>query len=59
MKHEKLDHLLQVLADRDIDLGRDDVQWTFESSRTEPHISAWVDEFLHPPTLLTQEEFVA
>lgn len=57
MKDGQLEHLLHVLADRDIDLGHDDVKWAFESSRTEQDACAWVDEYLHTPTLLSQDEF--
>ena len=57
MKHEQLEHLLHVLGERDIRLGREDVQWAFESSKTERDATAWVDEYLHQPTLLSQDEF--
>ena len=56
MRREQLDRLVQVLADRDIGLGRDDIQWAFESPRTEQDACAWVDEYLHTATLLSQEE---
>ncbi|KAI9662977.1 MAG: hypothetical protein M1821_008024 [Bathelium mastoideum] len=56
MGHEQLEHLLQVLAERRIHLEREDVQWAFESSKTEQHASAWVEEYLHAPTLLSHEE---
>ncbi|KAF2237007.1 hypothetical protein EV356DRAFT_512281 [Viridothelium virens] len=57
MRIEQLEHLLQVLADRDIDLGRDDVAWAFESAKTTGDACAWVDEYLHAPTLLSPDEF--
>ncbi|KAL9090478.1 MAG: hypothetical protein Q9165_005239 [Trypethelium subeluteriae] len=57
MANEHLDHLLQVLADRDIDLGKDDVAWAFESSKTAGDACAWVDEYLYAPTLLSLDEF--
>jgi hypothetical protein len=56
MKHEQLDYLLRILEDRDINLGRDDIQWAFESSKTKGDASAWVEEYLKPATLLSREE---
>ncbi|KAI9710351.1 MAG: hypothetical protein M1820_002846 [Bogoriella megaspora] len=56
MRHQQLDKLLRTLHEHDVDLGRDDVQWAFESSQTEASISSWVEEYLHSPTLLSKGE---
>jgi len=48
--------LLDVLAQRNIDLGKDDVAWAFESSQTQDAIVTYVDEYLSPTTLLSKEE---
>ncbi|GAB7351162.1 hypothetical protein MBLNU459_g1613t1 [Dothideomycetes sp. NU459] len=51
-----LERLLNVLAERDIDLGHDDLAWLFESSQTRGDMIAWVTEYLNPDTLLSREE---
>ena len=56
MPSDELEHLLRVLEERDIALGRDDVAWAFESSKTEDDTRAWVREHLSEPSLLTKEE---
>ncbi|KAF2455095.1 hypothetical protein BDY21DRAFT_373585 [Lineolata rhizophorae] len=57
MKHTAaLERLLHVLDERDIPLGRDDVQWAFESVKTRDQAAAWADEYLSDETLLTKEE---
>lgn len=55
-KSGELDHLLRVLDDRGIELGRDDVAWSFESPKTKESITSWVQEHLSSATLLTREE---
>ncbi|GME59128.1 uncharacterized protein LTHEOB_9405 [Neofusicoccum parvum] len=54
--NDPLNRLLTVLRDRRIPLARDDVQWAFESVKTQDDAAAWVDEYLHNNTLLTKEE---
>ncbi|KXT08008.1 hypothetical protein AC579_5975 [Pseudocercospora musae] len=56
MASTEMRHLVQVLADRNIELGEDDVAWAFEGSKTRKNATQWVQEYLQPPTLLTKEE---
>lgn len=58
MAPTELQHLLQVLNDRDIGLGHDDVAWAFQSWGTQNEAKGWVQEYLTPPTLLTKEELI-
>ena len=53
---EALEHLLTVLRERHIPLGRDDVQWAFQSQQTRDQLVKWVQEYLGLDTLLTKEE---
>ena len=48
--------LLDVLRQRDIPLGRDDVGWAFESPKTRDEIVRWVEEHLNNSTLLSKDE---
>ena len=48
--------LIDALRDHDIPLGRDDVQWAFESAKTGDDMTAWVEEYLNQSTLLSKEE---
>lgn len=56
MSSPELQRLLRVLEDRDTDLHREDVAWAFESSERRADVNTWVQEYLTPATLLTQEE---
>lgn len=51
-----LKRLLHVLSQRDIGLGRDDLDWLFETTETQHDMVAWVNEYLNEATLLTREE---
>jgi len=51
-----LRRLLDVLRQRDIPLGRDDVGWAFESAKTKDDIVKFVDEHLNHSTLLSKDE---
>lgn len=51
-----LKRLLQVLSERDIGLGREDLDWLFESPGTRDDMIAWVNEYLNDETLLSPEE---
>ena len=51
-----LKRLLQVLSERDIGLGREDLDWLFESPETRDDMIAWVNEYLNDETLLSPEE---
>lgn len=51
-----LERLLTVLEERETGLGRDDVEWAFKSAKTKDGITAWVDEYLEPATLLSKDE---
>lgn len=51
-----LRRLLDVLRQRDIPLGRDDVGWAFESAKTKDDLVAWVDQNLNNSTLLSKDE---
>lgn len=51
-----LRRLLDVLRQRDIPLGRDDVGWAFESAKTKDDIVTWVDQNLNNSTLLSKDE---
>ena len=53
---EPLEHLLTVLRERGIPLGRDDVQWAFQSQQTRDQVVKWVQEHLGSDTLLSKEE---
>lgn len=57
MASKELHQLLRVLQDRNIDLGRDDVEWAFESASTEEDVRKWVQDCLSPDCLLSKEEF--
>ena len=48
--------LLDVLRQRDIPLGRDDVGSAFESPKTRDEIVKWVEEHLNNSTLLSKDE---
>ena len=56
MSSPELEDLLSALKERYIDLNRDDISWAFDSSKTRDNISAWVQEYVSPATLLTREE---
>ncbi|KAF9637055.1 hypothetical protein BFW01_g7951 [Lasiodiplodia theobromae] len=51
-----LNRLLAVLRERRIPLTRDDVQWAFESVKTQHDAASWVEEYLQSDTLLSKEE---
>ncbi|KAI5205175.1 hypothetical protein E4T39_03277 [Aureobasidium subglaciale] len=51
-----LNRLLEVLTDRDIGLGYDDLAWLFESPQTKDAMVSWVHEYLGSATLLSPEE---
>jgi len=51
-----MEDLLTVLRDREIPLGRDDVQWAFESSKARDEITLWTQEYLQKPSLLSKNE---
>jgi hypothetical protein len=51
-----LSNILSILEERDIALGRDDVAWAFERPETKESLTAWVNEYLTPETLLTKDE---
>lgn len=51
-------HLLNVLEERGLDVGLDldKVLAAFEDEETKTQAAEWVNEYLHPETLLTKEE---
>lgn len=51
-----LSHLLAILEERDIPLGRDDVAWAFERPDSSRGLTAWIAEYLTPATLLSKGE---
>ncbi|KAI9771986.1 MAG: hypothetical protein M1835_006325 [Candelina submexicana] len=51
-----LDRLLAALREHEIPLGRDDVEWAFQSQKTKKEVAEWVTQFLGPETLLSKEE---
>lgn len=51
-----VEHLINVLQERDIDLGEDDVLWAFNAPNTKDIGRAWVKEYLNESTLLSKEE---
>ena len=53
-----LEHLLHVLRTRHVPLTRQDVQWAFETKSTHDSVVNWVDQYLAPETLLSNEEVV-
>ncbi|OJD29563.1 uncharacterized protein BKCO1_7700014 [Diplodia corticola] len=53
---ESLARLLTVLRERRVPLTRDDVQWAFDSVKTQNDAVSWVEEYLHSDTLLSKEE---
>ena len=57
MAEEELHQLLRALDDRNINLGRDDVEWAFESASTKEDVRKWVQDYLSPDCLLSKEEF--
>ena len=56
MSSSELEDLLSALKERYVNLDRDDVGWAFDSSKTRDDMSAWVQQFVSPATLLTREE---
>lgn len=58
MASKELYHLLRVLDDRDLGLGRDDVAWAFDSPETRSKTESWVHDYLQAPTLLAKEEHI-
>lgn len=56
MSPPELNLLLRVLEERKLPFTADDVAWAFESSTTKDSATCWVQEFLQPTTLLTQDE---
>jgi hypothetical protein len=52
----QIEHLLAALRERQIPLGRDDVQWAFTSPQTKVEVSNWVQDFLGDENLLSKEE---
>ncbi|KAI9803290.1 MAG: hypothetical protein M1825_002081 [Sarcosagium campestre] len=51
-----MDDLLEALQARHIPLGRDDVQWAFETPSAADQVLPWVQKYLGPETLLSMEE---
>ena len=56
MASKELYHLLRILDERDIALGRDDVAWAFDSLVTRDEVRSWVQEYLTPACLLSKDE---
>jgi hypothetical protein len=54
--YQAREHLLNVLKERGIGLGSDDISWAFASSKTRDQSIAWVKEYLQDATLLTKDE---
>ena len=50
------DYLLNVLNERDISLGSDDISWAFASDKTREELISWIKEYLQEHTLLTKDE---
>lgn len=50
------EHLINVLKERGIPLGDDDVSWAFASGKTRDQSIAWVKEYLQDATLLSKDE---
>ncbi len=49
-------HLLRTLHSHSTALKEEDIQWAFEAKATQKVVVDWVQEFLGPETLLSQEE---
>ncbi|KAK6442234.1 hypothetical protein LTR95_001536 [Oleoguttula sp. CCFEE 5521] len=58
MASKSLFQLLRILDDRSTGLGREDVASAFEHLATKANTENWIEEYLSPKTLLTQEEHV-
>ena len=58
MSDAHLSHLVHTLDARGTGLGWEDVAWAFQDPETNDRMSAWVDEYLTPETLLSREELV-
>lgn len=54
--YQAREHLLAVLKERGIPLGKDDVAWAFASPQARDDIVAWVKEYLQQDTLLSNDE---
>jgi hypothetical protein len=54
--YQAREHLLNVLKERGIGLGSDDIAWAFASSKTRDQAIAWVKEYCQDATLLTANE---
>ncbi len=48
--------LLRALDTHSTVLKEEDIQWAFEGKKTQKAVIEWVQEFLGPETLLSQEE---
>jgi hypothetical protein len=49
-------HLLHTLSTHNIPLGTDDVSWAFQAAKTSEPVTAWVETYLRPSTVLSLEE---
>ncbi len=50
------EQLLRALDTHSTVLKEEDIQWAFEGKKTQKAVIEWVQEFLGPETLLSQEE---
>lgn len=48
--------LLHALDAHSTVFKEEDIQWAFENKKTRKAVTEWVEEFLGPETLLSQEE---
>lgn len=51
-----VERLLTALREHETGLSKDDVLWAFESVKTRDEATAWVEEYINQPTLLSKEE---
>ena len=53
---QALQLLLRTLETHGIALKKEDIEWAFEARDTQKAVVDWVQEFLGPETLLSQDE---
>ncbi len=53
---QALQLLLRILETHSIAFKEEDIKWAFDAKSTQKVVVDWVQEFLGPETLLSQEE---
>ena len=56
MSDQSFNYLLEVLRDHDIPVDEDSLKRAFNDPKNQTAVSAWVEEYISPETILTKEE---